>query len=92
MSININAIHLAGEVRHEHITHLWWTDSASGRADNGSRVSLVNRIEGGLSAYVNDGRGNAAPVGVVTPASGPKYVRTYADGVWTDNLLALPRR
>jgi hypothetical protein len=30
--------------------------------------------------------------GVVTPAYGPKYLRTYADGRWTDNLLALPRK
>ncbi|MGH7485059.1 MAG: DUF3892 domain-containing protein, partial [bacterium] len=29
---------------------------------------------------------------IITPAQGPKYLRTYADGRWTDNLLALPRR
>ena len=30
-------------------------------------------------------------VGVVHPQYGPPYLRTHADGVWTDNLLALPR-
>ena len=33
--------------------------------------------------------GKRADVGVVNGANG-KYVRTYADGVWNDNLLALP--
>jgi Protein of unknown function (DUF3892) len=41
---------------------------------------------------VEDARGNRADVGVVTPTHGAKYLRTYADGVWTDNLLALPRK
>ncbi|MFI6014066.1 DUF3892 domain-containing protein [Streptomyces sp. NPDC051243] len=29
---------------------------------------------------------------MVTPPHGEKYLQTRADGVWTDNLLALPRR
>lgn len=33
--------------------------------------------------------GNTVRVGVVNAT--PKYIRTYADGTWTDNLLALPR-
>jgi hypothetical protein len=39
-------------------------------------------------AFVSDGVRNVL-VGVVDAT--PKYVRTYADGVWTDNLLALPK-
>ncbi|WP_344391902.1 DUF3892 domain-containing protein [Streptomyces vastus] len=49
-----------------------------------------SRIENG-KAYTDDDRGHWAYVLVVTPAYGEKYLRTYADGVWTDNLLALPR-
>ncbi len=92
MSINIDAIHLDGGDKHQHITHLWWTDRATGARGDGSRAYLVTRIESGLQAYVDDHRGHVVAVGVVTPASGPKYVQTHADGVWTDNLLALPRR
>jgi hypothetical protein len=33
--------------------------------------------------------GNRADVGVLDGPYG-KYVRTYADGKWNDNLLALP--
>jgi hypothetical protein len=39
-------------------------------------------------AYVSDGARHVL-VGVVDAT--PKYIRTYADNVWTDNLLALPR-
>jgi len=41
-------------------------------------------------AYVKDGRGNVAYIGVSESAAGNKYLRTYADGKWTDNLLPLP--
>jgi hypothetical protein len=41
-------------------------------------------------AYVSDGT-RSVTVGVVRPENRPPYIRTYADGVWTDNLLALPR-
>jgi hypothetical protein len=42
-------------------------------------------------AYVEDKRGHRADVGVVKPSGRPKYLPTHKDGVWTDNLLALPR-
>ena len=28
---------------------------------------------------------------VVRPSGGTPYLRTYANGTWTDNLLSLPR-
>ena len=35
--------------------------------------------------------GNASVwVGVKISAAGNKYLQTYADGIWRDNLLALP--
>jgi hypothetical protein len=36
--------------------------------------------------------GRVMSIRVITPNHGEKYLRTYADGLWTDNLLALPRR
>jgi hypothetical protein len=44
------------------------------------------------SGNVVDQIGNYVDVGVVRPPVGPPYLRTHADGVWTNNLLALPRR
>jgi Protein of unknown function (DUF3892) len=40
--------------------------------------------------YVYEG-GNRSEVGVVNPTDGRSpFLRTYADGQWNDNLLALP--
>ncbi|MGV0039034.1 DUF3892 domain-containing protein [Mycobacterium colombiense] len=93
MSIRIVAVHLSGGFTHQHITWLWWADPTDGSSGNNSRAAIVDWIEGQNGrAYVADPYGDVADVGVVAPSSGPKYLRTHADGVWTDNLLALPRR
>ena len=92
MAIQITAVRLSGGDKHEHIVHLWWTDRADGKVGDNSRASIVAWIETGGKAYTDDGRGNRADVAVVTPERGEKYLRTHADGKWSDNLLALPRR
>jgi hypothetical protein len=93
VTIRITAVRLTGGQSHEHITHLWWTNPASGETGDNSRPQIVTWIEDDNGkAYVDDGRGNRADVLVVTPKYGDKYLRTHADGQWTDNLLALPRR
>ena len=68
---------------HEHITHLgganWkWTVQR-----------VVQSIDSGTNTFFTQVNGKRANVGVINGAQG-KYVRTHADGVWTDNLLALP--
>jgi hypothetical protein len=93
VTIRITAVRLSGGQGHEHITRLWWTDSASGKTGDNSRAQIVTWIEDDNGkAYVDDGQGNRADVLVVTPRYGDKYLRTYADSRWTDNLLALPRK
>jgi len=93
LAIKITHIRQAGGTGHEHITHLWWTNPASGKVGDNTRSRIVSWIEDEHGkAYVEDRTGNRADVLVVTPAGGPKYLRTYADGRWTDNLLALPRK
>ena len=56
----------------------------------GHNLSWIEDDNG--KVYVDDGRGHRVDVKVVTPPLGPKYLRTYADGIPTDNLLYLPRR
>lgn len=92
MSIRITAIRLSGGTNHEHIVSLRWTDPADGKTGDSSRATIVAWIEDkNGKAYTEDSTGHRADVAVVTPARGEKYLRTRADGVWTNNLLALPR-
>lgn len=73
---------------HEHITHV----GNSGWSMKRLPVEEVIRmIKNGINTfYVKDARGNRADVGVVAAtATRREHIRTYADGKWTDNLLAL---
>lgn len=72
---------------HEHITHL------GGSSWKWTREQVIASIDQGTNTFfVLDSSGKRADVGVVDPGQGrARYVRTYADRVWTDNLLALPQ-
>lgn len=72
---------------HEHITHL-------GNPRVGwklTRQQVIESIDAKTNTFfVNYGRtGKRADIGVVRPSGKIPYVRTYADGVWNDNLLSL---
>ena len=72
---------------HEHITHLgnpaggWrWT-----------REQVIASIDAKTNTFfVRDpASSKRSEIGVVRPAQGAPYLRTYADGVWNNNLLSL---
>ncbi|MEX5277928.1 DUF3892 domain-containing protein [Kocuria sp. CPCC 205261] len=91
MSIEITHIRLSGMYEgHEYITHYKWrSDSGDvGSSDKSTMVDWIDVKKG--MAYVGSGA-QRARVGVVRPAQGLPYLRTYADGQWTNNLLSLPR-
>ena len=76
---------------HEHIEKVWWSEAGTGKTGENTVAQMVEFIENQKgSAKVSDGK-NTVDVGVVHPNSGAAFIRTYADGKWTDNLLALPR-
>jgi hypothetical protein len=50
---------------------------------------VIESIEARTNTFFTLVRGKRADVRVVNGTHG-KYVRTYADGQWNDNLLALP--
>lgn len=67
---------------HESITHLggagwYWT-----------RQQVIASIEAKTNTFYTLVAGKRANVGVVDGQTG-KYLRTYADNEWNDNLLAL---
>lgn len=69
--------------KHEAITHL------GGQGWKWTRQQVIASIEDKTNTFYTRVNGKRADVGVVTGSNG-KYLRTYADGVWNDNLLALP--
>jgi len=72
---------------HEHITHL------GGPSWKWTREQVIASIDQGTNTFfVLDANGKRADVCVVDPGQGrPRYVKTRADGYWSDNLLALPQ-
>ncbi len=68
---------------HEGITHL------GGDGWKWPREQVINSIEEKTNTFYTLVRGNRGDIGVVQGPNG-KYLRTYADGKWNDNLLALP--
>lgn len=92
MSIQITHVRLAANrTVHESITHYKWYNDADGAIGHMDKPALVTWVDtAGNSAYVSSGSSRAA-VGVVRPQIGLPYLKTHANGVWTDNLLVLPR-
>lgn len=94
MAIRVTCIKKSGGFHsdpHHAIEELSWINDQSGEEGTSTRLAVYNWIQNqGGTAYVKDARGNKAFVGTRDNAYGTKYVQTYADQVWTDNLLALP--
>jgi Protein of unknown function (DUF3892) len=89
--VYVTARHMVGGEGHEHIAEVRWRDPADGNTGASTRQVMVDWIENkGGDARVSDGTRDVQ-VGVVHPQYGVPYLRTHADGVPTDNLLALPR-
>lgn len=76
---------------HEAIQYLGWVNEKTGETGTTSRIDLYNWIvEKGGQAYVRGDNGTISYVGTAVTSNGTKYLRTYANGVWNDNLLSLP--
>ena len=70
---------------HEHISEVrWWQPDQNGESTRAAMVDFINKGNAVLVQGPPD-----AQVGVVNAT--PPYLRTYADGTWTNNLLSLPR-
>lgn len=76
---------------HHAIENLGWVNDETGQMGKNARLQIYEwiRNKNGV-AYVLDLRNRKAFVGTRENAYGTKYLQTYADRVWTDNLLALP--
>jgi len=88
--IEITGIRLEGGEGHEHISDVLWRSAATPLAC-ASRQTLVDWLAEGNENQAIVADGSAwVHVAVVRRANEPPYLRTHADGLWTDNLLSLP--
>lgn len=94
MAIRVTCINKSGghhDDPHHAISDLGWMNDQTNETGKSSRLQMYDWIKNKNGVvYVRDSRGNQARVGTREHANGTKYLQTYADGVWTDNLLALP--
>lgn len=74
---------------HEHITHVGGPQPGGTGRWKDTVPNVVRLIEGKVHRFYTREAGVSAWVGVRISAAGSKYIQTYADGVWKDNLLAL---
>ncbi len=75
---------------HEAISHYGWLNESTGKSGKETRPDMVAWVEKGNTAYVKDNNGNTAKCGVRTSKNGIKFLQTYSDGYYNDNLLSLP--
>lgn len=71
---------------YEGITHLGGTGGGGWHWTRDQVISSINARGNTFYTFVN---GRRADIGIVEGPTG-LYLRTYADGYWNDNLLALP--
>jgi hypothetical protein len=94
MAVRITCINKAGGQhydQHTAISNLGWiTDS--GETGKSTRLQVYDWLKQNSAnrAYVIDRFGNKAYLYPRENSQGTKFVQTFADRVWTDNLLALP--
>jgi len=73
------------------VESLSWVNEQTGETGMTSRLTMYDFVTNqNGQAYVADSLGNKAYIGGAISAAGNKYVRTHADGEWTNNLLSLP--
>ena len=87
--IQITAIHMVGDDRHEHIGEMKWLDNSNGGGGTSTREAMVKFVRQFPNQAFVQGPTQSAFLRV--REASPPYVQTYADNTWTDNLLSLPR-
>ncbi|HEU4914913.1 MAG TPA: DUF3892 domain-containing protein [Candidatus Saccharimonadales bacterium] len=91
MALQITGIRKPGSRdSHEAISHYRWRKDHNGETGIDARLDVISYLErNNEKAYVSVG-GSTAWCGIRTNQYGTKYLQTYADGKWDDNLLSLP--
>jgi hypothetical protein len=74
---------------HEGITHYGWL-VPNGNSGKFNRTQMVDWLDKKNKAYVQSGLKKAYCYVRTNPKDSVKFVQTYADSTYSDNLLSLP--
>ena len=88
MTVYITAITPRTAGQHEHISGVRWVDSGNSTSKTMTRQQAVEWVREGNRLVV---AGHDGPVEVRVVEANPPYLRTVANGSYSDNLLSLPR-
>lgn len=76
---------------HEAISHYRWLDDTDNTVGIDEREALIKWMEiNKIDAYVADGT-RKVWCAIRENKHSTKYLQTYSDGEWSNNLLALPQ-
>jgi hypothetical protein len=89
MTVYVTAISPSSARQHEHITGIRWLDTSNSTSKAMTSAACIDWLRKSGNKMVVAGDKGPADVRVVEGS--PPYLRTVADGNYTDNLLALPR-
>jgi hypothetical protein len=74
---------------HEHITDVGGPNPDGNGRWKDTAANVIQFIESKQHRFYTREGNASAWVGVRVSAAGNKFLQTYADGIWKDNLLAL---
>ncbi|MBG0717567.1 DUF3892 domain-containing protein [Microbacterium sp. 2C] len=91
MAIEITHVRFGSTKKTEdEIVKYKWKNVSTGKVGENDKPSLVAWVDDKTNtAYVGSGA-NRVNVASVHPENTKPYLRTYADGKWTNNLVSLP--
>lgn len=91
MAIEITHVRFGGTTRTEdEIVRYRWINIQTGTIGDNDKPTMVLWVgKAENTAYVGSGT-DRVDVGVVRPTGAQPFLRTHADGTWTNNLLNLP--
>jgi len=84
----ITAVHMDKGEDHSHISKVKLWDDVKGKTIELAVWEVMLHIRLEQSVFVKNG---SSKIPVVVVDETPPYIRTKADGIYTDNLLELPR-
>jgi hypothetical protein len=87
MTVYVTAITPRNAAEHHHITGIRWLNSGDSTSKTMSKQQAVDWVRKGNQLFV---AGDTGAVAVIVVEAEPPYLRTAADGSYTNNLLGLP--